>query len=115
MTTALIQQSYRSWKDHGILPDHLTLPLIISYIELPLETALDAITEVESEHNKARDANADRQFCKRNPHVEKVPRTRSPHILENRANKARLMGEAFHKCIVEHYHSLKGENVVAQG
>ena len=115
MTTALIQQSYRSWKDHGNLPDYLTLPLIISYIELPLETALDATAGVESEHNKARDANADRQFYKRNPHVEKVPRTRSPHVLENRDNKARSMGEAFHKCIVECYHSLEGENIVAQG
>jgi len=115
MTPALIQKSYRSWKEHSVLPNYLLLPLIISYIELPLETVLDATEGVESEQDKVRDRKTDRQFYKRNPHVEKVPRTRSPHVLENRAIAARAMGEAFHKCIVECYHSLKGENIVAQG
>jgi len=109
MTTALIQEFCRSWKEHSVLPDYLILPLAISYIELPLVTVLDPTEGVESEHNKIRERVMDYQFYKRNPHVEKVPRTRLPHILENRAIAARAMRETFHKCIVEHYHSLKGE------
>jgi len=109
MTTALIQQSYRSWKEHSVLPDYLILPLTISYIELPLVTALEPTEGVESEHNKVRDREMDYQFYKRNPHVEKVPQTRLPNVLKNRAIAARAMRKTFHKCIVEHYHSLKGE------